>query len=575
MNIFALLSLISTAISFFFGTAVIIKNPKQLENRIFSTLCYMSAFLGFIEYSFRILDDYQEVLLWGRFYPITAILPTLILHFVLLINGKLEKTKKNLTLLIIYGPGILFFILGTFTDLFGVGFRRVYWGWTYSNPDNEIFIYVFFLWIITILVYSLVICFKNYKNILEFKRKKQIRYVEIGILVMLAIFLIFDSLIVVLLKIDFPEMTITGYTIFCVIFALAMWKHELFSINFQDFVETSSKGFLELDLKENKLMYINPELLNIIGYTRKETGKDLLFPKVIYPKDLLNLTQERDDEKVEFRIIAKDGKIKWLSGNRMHRYNRNGELISLRFWLDEITDQKNLENLKADFVRRSSHELKTPLISIKGFAELILSLYADELNPDVILKLGEINQGCERLQNIIEDLLRASKLESSELNPRLEEEDLTFLIRFCLDELSFLAIQREHSINIEMDDSIIARFEKEEIHDVISNLLTNAIKYTPPKGWIDIKTQVLEETVIVSIKDNGIGFTEEEKNQIFKQFGKIERYGQGLDLGIGGTGLGLFISKKIIESHKGKIWMESEGKNKGSTFFFSLPLSKT
>ncbi|MFX1343547.1 MAG: sensor histidine kinase [Promethearchaeota archaeon] len=91
----------------------------------------------------------------------------------------------------------------------------------------------------------------------------------------------------------------------------------------------------------------------------------------------------------------------------------------------------------------------------------------------------------------------------------------------------------------------------------------------PPRGWIDIKTELTDDFVIVSIKDNGIGFMEEEKDKIFKQFGKIERYGQGLDLGIDGTGLGLYISKKIIE-----IWMESEGKDKGSTFYFSIPLVK-
>ena len=74
------------------------------------------------------------------------------------------------------------------------------------------------------------------------------------------------------------------------------------------------------------------------------------------------------------------------------------------------------------------------------------------------------------------------------------------------------------------------------------------------------------------MEDNGIGFTEDEKEQIFKQFGKIERYGQGWDLGIEGSGLGLYISKKIVELHGGKIWVESEGRNKGSTFYFSLPI---
>ena len=90
-------------------------------------------------------------------------------------------------------------------------------------------------------------------------------------------------------------------------------------------------------------------------------------------------------------------------------------------------------------------------------------------------------------------------------------------------------------------------------------------------GKIEIKTELKENFVVVSVKDNGIGFTDDMKKKIFQQFGKIERYGQGLDLGIDGTGLGLFISKRIVESHGGKIWMESEGKNMGSTFYFSLP----
>ncbi len=130
------------------------------------------------------------------------------------------------------------------------------------------------------------------------------------------------------------------------------------------------------------------------------------------------------------------------------------------------------------------------------------------------------------------------------------------------------------SIKLDIHNELYANIEKEEIHDVLSNLLTNAINYTLPMGKIEIKTELKEESVIVSIKDNGIGFTEQQKIKIFQQFGKIERYGQGLDLGIGGTGLGLYISKRIVESHGGRIWMESEGKNKGASFYFTLPTVK-
>ncbi len=230
-----------------------------------------------------------------------------------------------------------------------------------------------------------------------------------------------------------------------------------------------------------------------------------------------------------------------------------------------------MSNLKSEFLRRASHELKTPLISIKGFSNLILSLYLTELNPDVIIKMNEINQGCERLQNIINDLLHASRLDAPDLKPKTKKEDLSFLIKFCVNELRSLAETRNQSINLEIHSKIFTNFEKEEIYDVLSNLLTNAIKYTLPNGRINVKTEILEDYIIVSVKDSGIGFSDDEKLRIFKQFGKIERYGQGHDLGIDGTGLGLYISKKIVESHNGRMWMESEGKNKGSTFYFSLP----
>ena len=247
----------------------------------------------------------------------------------------------------------------------------------------------------------------------------------------------------------------------------------------------------------------------------------------------------------------------------------------------DITERKHVEEnlkeinkVKSEFLRRASHELKTPLISIKGFSDLILALHEDQLDTPIISKLNEINDGCERLQNIINNLLKASRLESPDLKPKLQKEDLSFLIKFCVHELESLAERRKQSIKLNIDSELYANIEKEEIHDVLSNLLTNAIKYTPSMGKIEIKTESKENFVVVSVKDSGIGFTEKQKTKIFQQFGKIERYGQGLDLGIDGTGLGLYISKRIVESHGGQIWMESEGKNKGASFYFTLPTVK-
>ena len=141
----------------------------------------------------------------------------------------------------------------------------------------------------------------------------------------------------------------------------------------------------------------------------------------------------------------------------------------------------------------------------------------------------------------------------------------TYNAYLILDEKVALVDTVKHSFTGEMI---------EKIKEVISNLLLNSIKYTPPRGAISIDSRESDGFVIISIKDNGIGLTDGEKSQLFRQFGKVERYGQGWNILSEGSGLGLYISKELIELHGGELWVESDGRNKGSTFHFSLPIIK-
>ncbi len=351
-------------------------------------------------------------------------------------------------------------------------------------------------------------------------------------------------------------------------------------------------------LQDDLYKYVNQEFANILGYTIGEilNWKPGEYLKIIYTKDR-PLVREQATKKqkgkndvrsrYELRIIKKTGEIVWVeifSGTIIYE-GKTADLITF----SNITERKRVETvleeqqkelevineLKSEFLRRASHELKTPLISIKGFTNLLLHLHREEFNPDVISMLFEVDQGCQRLEDIIQTIIQTTKLESSTLELHTSDEDLSFLIRFCIKELNFLLKSRDHTLIVNIQDKIITKFNKEQIYEVITNLLSNSIKYTPPKGEIRVQTELNKKNIVVSIQDNGIGFTESEKKKIFQQFGKIERYGQGLDVGIDGTGLGLHISKKIIELHKGKIWMESDGRNRGSTFYFSLPLNST
>ncbi|MFX1275932.1 MAG: PAS domain S-box protein [Promethearchaeota archaeon] len=310
----------------------------------------------------------------------------------------------------------------------------------------------------------------------------------------------------------------------------------------------------------------------------------------IYPKEQAQAYWDDDLEIINSRQpklniveLRKSEKGKrWVNTSKIPYIGEDGNVKGIIGIATDITEiklaeekLKEINKLKSELMTRTSHELKTPLVSIKGFADLLLNIYNDKLDNDVISIVENIKMGCERLEGLIKDLLKSSHLESGQMQLNLSREDLSFLIKFCVNELERLVKARNQKIKLKIQENLITNFEKERIYEVISNLITNAMKNSPPDQEITIQTEIKDHFYIVSVKDNGIGFTEDEKEKIFTQFGKVERYGQGYDLEIEGTGLGLYISKKIIELHGGEIWMESEGRNKGSTFYFSLPVIKS
>lgn len=341
-------------------------------------------------------------------------------------------------------------------------------------------------------------------------------------------------------------------------------------------------------VQDNRVKYVNKKFSDIFGYTIEEmlSWSPEEFMITVHPDDRefvfnqVKKKQEGSEEYIEnyqFRGLKKSGEIIWIE-NFTKTIMFEGKLADFVAFID-ITERKNaqqelikLNQLKSELLRRTSHELKTPLVSIKGFSDLLLKVHRDKLDALVISTLNEIKQGCLRLETLIADILKTAELESGAIKLNKTEEDLSFLLNVCINEIKGFSTLRNHKINLEIQENLIAYFEKEQIHQVISNLLTNAVKYTPPSGMIEIKSEMNDDFIVFSITDNGIGFTEDEKTRIFKQFGKIERYGQGLDIIAEGSGFGLFISKKIIELHGGNIWVESEGRNKGSTFYFSLPI---
>jgi hypothetical protein len=232
-----------------------------------------------------------------------------------------------------------------------------------------------------------------------------------------------------------------------------------------------------------------------------------------------------------------------------------------------------VNELKTELMRRATHELKTPLIAIKGFADLLLEVHRNKLDNDIISIVKEIKMGSNRLENLVKDLLKSSKLDSDKIKLDKNIEDLAKIIRAAKKEVESLAEKRNITLNLQIHDEMVTELEEERIHEVLINLLGNAIKYTPPKGKVEVISEIENNKYRVSVKDSGIGFTKEEKEKVFQQFGKIKR-NEEEGLVSEGSGLGLFITRRILELHGGKITLESEGRNKGSTFSFTLPIYK-
>jgi two-component system sensor histidine kinase ResE len=153
-----------------------------------------------------------------------------------------------------------------------------------------------------------------------------------------------------------------------------------------------------------------------------------------------------------------------------------------------------------------------------------------------------------------------------------KSENLSAIIRELSKEMMYLIKERNLVLNLELPDYLYVNVDRVRIEQVITNLILNAVKNTAPQGYITVKLQEQDNWAEISVLDTGVGLTEDEMNIIFTRFGKIERYGQGLEyIDIQGSGLGLYISKEIVDLHGGQIRAESEGRNKGSTFIIKLP----
>ncbi len=244
---------------------------------------------------------------------------------------------------------------------------------------------------------------------------------------------------------------------------------------------------------------------------------------------------------------------------RLEKSNSNLEVANEKL--------KGLDKLKTEFVSLASHQLRSPLTAIKGYTSMLLEGDYGDINKEAKETIERVMESSNNLTIVVEDLLNISKIESGGMKYEMIKFDLGELVLHTSKELSITAEKKGLKLicNVSEKDNYFVNADKDKIRQVLVNLIDNGMKYTP-NGEIITDLKKDNNKIILSIKDTGVGVSPEAKKNLFEKFSR----GDGAKLNAGGSGLGLYLVKEILKAHGGRVWVDSEGVGKGSTFSVEL-----
>jgi two-component system, OmpR family, phosphate regulon sensor histidine kinase PhoR len=267
----------------------------------------------------------------------------------------------------------------------------------------------------------------------------------------------------------------------------------------------------------------------------------------------------------EYRLRReRDGEYRWHLGYAVPFKDEHGQTIAWFGTFTDIEDQKRQLAKKDEFISVASHELKTPLTSLKAYIQLISN--SKYLPEDIALYVKKANQSVNRLQSLISDLLDVSKIQAGKLTFTTECFNLSELIASCVENISH--VYASHSIKKKLDPVLTVKGNAERIEQVVMNLVSNSVKYSPARSEIIITAEKKDNAAVVTVTDFGIGLSDANQQRIFERFYRVEN----TSVPTPGLGMGLYIASEIIKEHNGRISVKSRP-HEGATFSFYLPLA--
>lgn len=311
----------------------------------------------------------------------------------------------------------------------------------------------------------------------------------------------------------------------------------------------------------------------IFGYASMQPawGSQIFFQHIVpqdqaYAQQCFATAFESEYLNLQCRIQWQDGSIHWIDAQGQVYYDAAGTPIRMLGVLMDITDRKALESRRDEFLSVASHELKTPVTAIKAVTELLLRTAGKrDASEKELRALNTVNQQADRMTRLVNDMLDVSRIAAGKLAISFESVDLCELLTEVVEQQQL--VHSVHILTLEPCVSCTISGNHDRLQQVVLNLVANAIQHSPQGSAISILMYQDTDQVTVSVRDSGSGIPKENQAHLF------ERFYQAQSNPARGLGLGLFISKEIIEQHGGHIWVESEHGH-GSTFSFTLPTKK-
>lgn len=333
---------------------------------------------------------------------------------------------------------------------------------------------------------------------------------------------------------------------------------------------------------EGRVLQTNLQFAKILGYENPQELRDINLNEAYTNKSDRQAFLKRLREAPvfgEFELRRKDERMVWVREYPRATLKVDGtieyidgvcvEAHGIDAIVRDITEHKKLESMKNGFIVAVTHELRTPLVSIKGYIDHILAREPN-VSESLKSKIEIVRRNTDRLLELTNDLLSIQNMENGTLEIKLQKLNLTEVLTQCIEEIQPILREKHQEVKLDVaDKNLLVAADRLRLSEVIMNILNNATKFTRDGGHIVIRAEGDKTSATVYVADDGIGIDKKDLDRVFEPFAVI-----GKPTYFKGTGLGMSLAKKLIEAQGGKIWVGSDGKGQGATFAFTLQTAK-